>query len=167
MIHNEKQGNNVIENRPGSTWATRGIQANMYIHIILATLEYHARRFEWDMEYQSCASKINTEGYYTVPQMISSDATQPQIQSVQNVWSQTIRLYNGYIYDTRQEQFNTRIIILLGICRQGVLCWGVSNSEKVRLSRGIRSIHQRQWSTREPDLRWHQVTSGNKDIIPR
>ena len=54
------------------------------------------------MEYKRCASKINTEGYYIAPQTIDGDATQPQIQSGQDVCSQTIGLYNGYIYDARQ-----------------------------------------------------------------
>ena len=59
------------------------------------------------MEYQRCASKINTEGYYAAPQMIGGDDTQPQKQSGQDVWSQTIGLYNGYRYDARQEKVNT------------------------------------------------------------
>ena len=60
------------------------------------------------MEYQCCASKINTEGYYTAPQTIGSNATQPQIQSGQNVWSQKIGLYYGYIYDERQGKSGTK-----------------------------------------------------------
>ena len=53
-----------------------------------------------------------------------------------------------------------------GIRHQGVICQGLPNSEKVRLSRGIILIQPRLWSTRDPDLRRHQVTSGNEDIIP-
>ena len=59
------------------------------------------------MEYQRCASKINTEGYYTAPQNIGGDTTQTQIQSGQDVWSQTIGLYIGYIYDARQGTSGT------------------------------------------------------------
>ena len=63
------------------------------------------------MEYHRCTSKINTEGYYTVPQTIGGDATQTQIQSGQDVWSQTIGLYNGYRYDVCQGTSGTEDII--------------------------------------------------------
>ena len=76
-----------------------------------------------------------------------------------------IGLYNSYRYDAHQEQVNKRRIILSGIWQQGVLCQGVSDSEKVRLSKSIRSIYQILWSTRDTDLRRHQGTSGTKDII--
>ena len=50
------------------------------------------------MEYQNCAIKINTEGYYIAPQMTGGDA---------NFWSQTIGLYNGYIYNARHVTSRT------------------------------------------------------------
>ena len=104
------------------------------------------------MEYQLYAIKINTEGYYTVQETIVGDATHPQIQSGQDVWSQTIGLYNDYRYNARQEQVSTRRIIMSGIRHQGVLCQGLTNSEKVRLSQGIILIQPILWSTRDPDL---------------
>ena len=65
------------------------------------------------MEYQPCASKINIEGYYTAPQTIGGDATQPQIKRGQDVWSQTIGLYNDYIYDAIQVTSETEDIITI------------------------------------------------------
>ena len=38
--------------------------------------------------------------------------------------------------------------------------------KKSDLSKGIRSIHQRLWSTRDPDLQRRQGTSGTEDRIP-
>ena len=65
-----------------------------------------------------------------MPQTIGGYSTQPQIQSGQAFWSQSIGLYNGYIYDKRQEQVNTQIIILSGIWHQGALCQGISDFKK-------------------------------------
>ena len=63
------------------------------------------------MGYQRCASEINTEGCYTAPQMIGGDAPQPQIHIGQDVWNQTIGLYNGYRYYARQGTSGTEDII--------------------------------------------------------
>ena len=64
------------------------------------------------MEYKPCASEINTEGVYTAPQKIGCDATQTQTQKGQDVWSQTIGLYNGYRYDICQGTSGTKDRIL-------------------------------------------------------
>ena len=44
--------------------------------------------------------------------MIGVDDTQPQIQSRQDVWSQTIGLHNGYRYDASKVTSGTKDRIL-------------------------------------------------------